>query len=241
MFAAGNVSRRMPIGPNRVAPRYRARWSGVILLILAGCGPGREPEVKPPHADPAARFGALENRLLAARTVRFNFHVTAEGVVEADLRGGLDLASRGGIRLTASGHFAGRPADLQLVSDDGRYEFGDATGRKVAPTPAHLREALIVGVTRMGILHNLARLADAAPPDHADGGVRDWVVLGAFAGDSLAPGSVSFDLSVSGEPAGSASLEIDPRGRPVARRQTVRFPSGEMRVVERYSAVTIEP
>jgi hypothetical protein len=52
---------------------------------------------------------------------------------------------------------------------------------------------------------------------------------------------MSFEISVAGVPSGSASLEIDSQGRPVVRRQTVRFSSGEMRVVERYSTVAIEP
>jgi type IV secretory pathway protease TraF len=71
--------------------------------------------------------------------------------------------------------------------------------------------------------------------------VREWVTVDTFALDALDPRAMSFEINVAGAPSGSASLEIDSQGRPVARRQTVRFSSGEMRVVERYSAVAIEP
>jgi len=43
------------------------------------------------------------------------------------------------------------------------------------PVPPEVREALVIGLTRMGILHNLARLVAGVPPDRASGGVRDWV------------------------------------------------------------------
>jgi hypothetical protein len=114
-----------------------------------------------------------------------------------------------------------------------------------------LKEALLLGLTRMGLLHNLARLTANAPPDHADVGVREWVTLSSFASDRTDPVNapipetfrhgISFELTVAEQRAGSAVLEIDAHGRPVIRRQTVEFPAGRMRVVERYSSVTIEP
>jgi hypothetical protein len=54
-------------------------------------------------------------------------------------------------------------------------EGGNAVRRFHADAPAGLTEALVLGFTRMGILHNLARLTRGAAPDHADGGVREWV------------------------------------------------------------------
>jgi len=48
-------------------------------------------------------------------------------------------------------------------------------------------------------------------------------------------------MTVAGEPVGSASLEIGFDGIPLVRRQTVRFPTGEMRVLEEYFGVSILP
>jgi len=218
---------------------------GACLLILA-CGPSPAPEGIPPNTEPDAVFGALEERFLEALAVRVGFHVTADGVVEADLQGELRVFPDGTIRLTALGEFAGESVDLQLLAQGGEYEYGNGPDRIAAPTPEYLREALLIGLTRMGILHNLAMLARNAPPDGADGGVGDWVQVNSFAAEEADAGGavsdvVTFSMTVAGEPVGFASLEIGSDGIPLARRQTVRFPTGEMRVLEEYCGVSILP
>ena len=217
-------------------------WSYVFLLFFVGCGSSETPDKGIDNAAaPAVMFRTLEKRLLEARTVRLDFHLSAEGVVEADLRGSLEISPTREITLTASGQFGGQPVELLLRAEGEQFELSNGSEKNIFPRPSHLEEALLIGLTRMGILHNLARLVGAAPPDHGDGEVSDWVVVSSFAKDAIDSASISFDLAVAGESAGSASLEIDSHGKPVVRRQTVHFPSGEMRVVEQYSAVTISP
>ena len=189
---------------------------------------------------PDIAFNALEGRLLDAQVVRFAFRVTAEGAVSADIGGTLELGTGDAILLEGNGVFAGDSVDLLLKSDGGQVEFGNGAGRKTAVPPPELREAVLIGLTRMGILHNLARLMANELPDHADGGVTDWVVADSFAVDPGRDAAVSFDLFVAGRPSGSATLEISPAGLPLERHQTVNFPSGVMRVVETYSDVTVE-
>ena len=213
-------------------------WWTLHLVMLLACSAGAGGN-STADADPSAAFTGLEERLLTARTVRLEYRVTATGAFEADLMGALEIEGEA-IRLTSQGHFAGEPAELRLESDGASYTFGNASGGGTADQPAHLREAIVIGFTRMGILHNLARLTGAAPPDHADGGVRDWVTVNSLRVDTAAPRSVSFDLTVSGEPSGSASLELDENGGPVRRLQTVAFPDGEMQVIESYTSVMIE-
>jgi hypothetical protein len=205
---------------------------GLVLLTMSCNAPRREA--------PEAAFKALEERLLNAQVVQLAFHVTAEGAVTADIHGTLDIETGTAIQLKGSGLFAGDSIDLELRAEDDRFDFGNRPHRTVTSTPRELREALLIGLTRMGILHNLARLTGNAPPDHADGGVRDWVVVDSFAVDPQHDSAMSFALIVAGKPSGSATLEFAPAGHPVERRQTVRFPSGEMRVVERYSNVSIK-
>jgi hypothetical protein len=214
-------------------------WFCGLLVLILGCGPSPRPEQASSRPQPAVEFGALEDRLLDADVVRFDFHVSAQGVVEADLQGALDIGPADRVRLTASGRFGGQPVDLLLQSDNGELEIGSTTNRTTTARPARLKEALLIGLTRMGILHNLARLTNASAPDHADGGVHEWVTVGSFGARASDSDPLSFDLTVAGQPAGSAELELDSRGRPIARRQIVQFPSGEMRVAERYSSVTI--
>ena len=216
-------------------------WFCGFLMLMVGCGPSERQERPSSRTEPAAMFSALEERLLNAGTVRFDFHVSAQGALEADLRGAFAIGPADLAQLTAVGQFGGQPVDLLLRSEDEELEFGNKSNRTLAARPPHLKEALLIGLTRMGILHNLARLTSASAPDHADGGVREWVTVGSFAAEASDPDVLSFDLTVAGQPAGSASLAVDSQGRLLVRRQTVLFPSGEMRVVERYSAVTIDP
>ena len=217
------------------------RFPLAAVFLLAACQPA-PPSAGDAETDPRRSFDALETRLLAARTVRVDFHVTAEGAMEVDLTGSLQLGDNDTVTLDALGSFAGQPVDMALTVGAEGFALGNRPHlQPVESVPEHLQEALLIGLTRMGILHNLARLVSGAPPDHADGGVTDWVVVDQFGVEEGQSGTMNFELTVAGEPSGSASLEIGPDEYPVVRRQTVQFPVGEMRVVERYSAVTIEP
>ena len=86
----------------------------------------------------------------------------------------------------------------------------------------------------MGVLHNIAMLSGGAPPDHANGGVDDWVKTVEHRHPEGSGSGVMFDLVVDGTPSGSATLWIDEQGQPLRREQRVDFPEGTMIVVERY-------
>lgn len=191
-------------------------------------------------------FMELEERLIQADSVDLDFLITAEGAVEVDLRGNLHTAPDGGVGIIATGIFAGDSVDLLLRAERDEYEFGTGSGRSQAPRPEFLMEAVGVGFMRMGLLHNLAMLVANQPPDHANGGVREWVQVDSlsyieFEGEESASRTVAFSIFVGGSPAGTATLELDGQGLPRVRRQTVQFPSGEMRVVERYLSASIFP
>jgi hypothetical protein len=216
------------------------------LFLLVCCGPSGETGADFLASDPEAAWRQLENRLLESRELELDFDVRAQGAVEVELKGALSMDSAGTVKLHASGVFAGEEVDLHLASDGKSYEFGKAPNLSAGPTPGHLKEAILIGLTRMGILHNLAMLSAGAPPDRADGGVKNWVTVDGFS--LLLPGApgkdgngLGFSMTVDGAPVGTASLELDGYGLPVARQQTVFFPEGEMRVVERYGSVKIHP
>jgi hypothetical protein len=89
-------------------------------------------------------------------------------------------------------------------------------------------------------------LTAGAPPDRADGGVKELVTVDQFAqleAEAVTDGaaSISFALTVAGVPSGTAELDITADGLLAERRQKVQFPEGEMRVVETYSSVLIDP
>lgn len=88
----------------------------------------------------------------------------------------------------------------------------------------------------MGILHNIANLSAGGMPDHATGGVDEWVLVSNV---EVAAAAYNFDIIVADIPSGSATLTTDEIGNPTMRKQTVVFPGGEMRVVETYSNVSL--
>lgn len=188
---------------------------------------------------PADRFADVERRLLQADRVAADFHITSEGAFEADLRGRLEISPEA-LSLTARGHFGGQSAELFVARNGEEFRWGNASGAQTDVVPEHLQEAILIGMTRMGLLHNLAMLTAGAPPDHADGGVAEWVMVEGLRAVEGDPTAVGFDIVVSGQPSGSATLSLDAAGRPVVRRQTVRFPEGEMLVIERYQDVRID-
>jgi len=216
------------------------------LSIAVGCEPNGEAGEEVVQPDPASVLFALEERLTEAERVEVEFHITAEGAVEVDLRGGLVVSVEDEVHLTAEGIFAGQPVELFLVRDGLEYEFGNASDRTSASPPEYLKEALLIGLTRMGILHNLAMLSSGAPPDRSNGGVREWVTLDGFSsrglvGEAGGPTGIAFRLTVAGIPSGTAEVDLTADGLLAERRQTVEFPEGEMRVVERYGSFVVDP
>lgn len=196
-------------------------------------------------ADPIQTFEALEARLLEGSR-RAEFTLTAKGAVEVSIRGELVLDADA-IQLRANGTFAGAPTEIQLRTEGDRLKGHSPGGTIDIPRPPHLREAIVVGLTRMGLLHNIAVLHGGRPPDHAEHGVRDWVQVDDLRRDDpvdagfdpapeLPPDPLSMDITVSGHPAGQATLWLDPdTGLPLQRHQVVQFPEGTMQVRETYT------
>ncbi len=233
--------------PRWTAPHRPALWAVAAgMLVATGCADDvPEQTSRLAEASPEEAFAALEQLLGAGTTpVRIAFDVTAEGAVAADLSGTLLLGDDGRARVEAAGSFAGEQIDVTLISNgDLMFWTGGEDG---VDTPPRLREALGIGFTRMGILHNLARLVGGAPPDHADGGVREWVTVAETDDRAMMEGtpdgataaSAFREITVAGQPSGAFALEFE-EGLPTVRRQRVEFPQGIMRVTERYRVVDL--
>jgi hypothetical protein len=191
-----------------------------------------------------ARLEALEARLLN-EDYETRFVIRSEGAIESELHGHLRFAGDE-IEVEARGEFAGESVSLRLHADAETLRISNRDRAVEATRPPHLREAIALGFTRMGLLHNLAMLTGAQPPDRADGGMQEWVRLGDFGRapvherpqTSSATGTISassFEIVVAGQPAGHATLWSDhPLAIPLERTQVVQFPEGEMRVHELY-------
>lgn len=194
------------------------------------------------HAGP---FAAVERRL-AEGPWELPFHITASGAVDVDVRGRVGVGPGGAAHLEVEGDFAGRPLDHALRSDGREVVVTTPDGEERMPAPPHLADALSVGLVRMGVLHNIARLAGGRLPDHAEGGVRGWVRLYPVGGEDSAGdsggdgggdgGAMRVAIRVSNVPSGTAELVLGADGMPSLRVQEVAFPTGTMRVQERYGA-----
>ncbi len=190
----------------------------VAVLALAGCA--HAPRAAAPTADQAlARF---EARLFAARKVTLHVRSFAHGAVNASGEADLTVDET-------------RVAIAGKATRDGR-EAAVAYG--AATTPA-LREAVLVGMARMGALHNVLRASAGEPPDHAEGGARAWITL-QDARFTFSDHTIAVRLAVDGKPVAEATLFLGDDGAPLRRLQTVHFPNGDMRVDERYR-FTITP
>ncbi|HWB77378.1 MAG TPA: hypothetical protein VG755_20565 [Nannocystaceae bacterium] len=230
----------------------------VVLLVslTIGCAPRGASTVAPapaatpvastivpePRIDAAAQLAELEQRLLAAERVQLTFDVTAHGVVEAQLRGIL-IVERGKVaRIDVSGTFAGVSGDASMSADARVVKGTSGTKRFEVARPPELDAALLIGLVRMGVLHNVALLWGGRPPDHGEGGVAEWVTTNDHARAELDGGDdgIGFGITVEGQPVGDAKLVLDASGWPARREQTVRLPAGEMVVTERYEAVEVK-
>jgi hypothetical protein len=210
---------------------------GLGFLILCAAGPA----LSACGGDPGREFAQLEQELLRRPELQVSFHITSQGAFAAELEGVLTLGAGSGTSLVAEGTFGDEPVTLSLSASEGQMSGGSQERTFQEPLPNGMREALVIGLTRMGLLHNLARLVAGSPPDRADGSVREWVQVRNVAwepGRGDIPGSrgLRFDIWVGGRAAGEGTLwlDVDGEGPPVLREQIVRFPGGEMRVTERY-------
>jgi hypothetical protein len=206
----------------------------VTVLALAALGLGAcGGKAKPPDpgggggalvqaggAETAATLAGVEERLLGENAITIQFQIESRGRFAAKVQGDLAMTDDNRVRWRASGTFDGKP-----ISFDRTFDAG---------TAPHRTQAVVLGWTRMGLLHNIARfvMADGSDVDHAEGGMGEWIQTPVTASDAE---SFTLDLVVEGQPMGTARLEIDSLGLPRARTQTVDFAEGTMTVEERYS------
>lgn len=218
----------------------RRAWLAAGLLLPAmALGAGE---------DPAEKMAELENRLLSAQRVTIEARLESRGVVESSLTGRTELRDRNRASAAYTGTFAGKAVDAELQSDGRSLALRQGGERRSEAGAPENNRALLIGLTRMGMLHNLARLGSLRAPDHAGGGVEQWLKIDDFRPTTYAQSgeleglmSFGFELIVAGVPSASVRLWLDPdTGLPRRREQVVRFDAGEMTVIERYTRFEVE-
>ncbi|MCA8942174.1 MAG: hypothetical protein KDB80_06395 [Planctomycetes bacterium] len=180
---------------------------------------------------PVEQFAELEQRLLEAQAMTAEFEIESSGAFTANFTGSLQLDGER-VVLRYEGLFGGATQRGELQSNSSAYTFSNGERHTSQAAPA-VREAIVLGLSRMGLLHNLAMLVGSGKPDHVDGTIREWVHTEGHR--PLPNGEIAFDVIVDGKPAASATLRLDGAGLPLERRQSVQFgPGRTMDVVERY-------
>lgn len=220
-----------------VAPRMIAGAALCALAFVASCASAPKERPRAPPPDPGELlFLDLESRLARARTVHVKGRLTATGAVTADLSAELWLKEGNRARLDVDGVFEGKRQRASFTCDGERMQVGSSP---VVVAEPELRDALVYGLTRMGLLHNAALLVAGEAPDHGAGGAHAWVK--AERARSLVPATrIAFDIVVATKPAGDAILQLDDQGRAHERVQDVRFDVGAMHVVERYAVFEVD-
>ncbi|MGI9264836.1 MAG: hypothetical protein ACR2QU_07895 [Gammaproteobacteria bacterium] len=225
--------------------RYRltiqVSMTAVLVFIISSVSMADD------HWDTLAELHAVESRLLEAGVVCIAFEIVSEGAVESDLKGTARMTRPTSARIEAQGEFAGASVDILFRTHIDRMYGQNGSKRFEEETPAALTEGLIIGMTRMGLLHNLAMLSSGSPPDKTDGTVKKWVKPGNIRkgpakqiGESRAE-ALEFTVVVDGQPSGEATLWLDSEtGLPVKRKQVVHFSQGDMSVTESYASVSFD-
>lgn len=233
------VSRPLLLGGLLLVPACDRGASEVEAPGELGSPPsGATPSADPgtasgPSVDPAARFAAAEAELDAPVARAGTCQLTATGTVQAELTAALQLGEGESVQLSVAGDFAGRAVAAALDANAETIELSVDGAQSTVDSPGQVRDAITVGLMRMGLLHNAAMLIGGQGPDHADGTVRDWVKTKDHRyievdGERV----VQFDLVVAGGVPSTADLSFDTAGLPHVRHQTVDFAEGTMHVTE---------
>lgn len=166
---------------------------------------------RPAYVPGETELAALETRLLSRQRALVRFSSESSGAANVVARGPLQWNEER-ILLAPSGEIEG-------VLRSGRFEQQN-------PSP-QVRETILLGMVRMGLMHNIYRLYNEQPPDLPDvraGNVR-W---------DAGSRRFTFDMLVNGQDVGDADLWLGENMLPARRETVVRMQGSELRVVEAY-------
>lgn len=226
------------------------RASGVLvpLVLSVAAAACSSAGAQPLPDDPARALAAVESTLLAAQSVRCFTEIVAEGALAADLRCEHQLAPDGRARVRVKGAIGGRAVDVVFASDGQRMGLSGAGAGQAGEVEAaeDLFAGMVLGLARMGWMHNVSRFAGGGLPEGVDGGVRGWVeARNVRFGDEFALNGVParplmFDVEVDGAIRAQAVLWVAlGNGLPLMRLQRVQLSDGEMRVSEFYEKLEL--
>lgn len=186
----------------------------ILALLAASCATGTAPK------DATTSFADLESRLLAMPKIDVSYEAESAGPFPSDVKGVLATDAKD-VYLNVNGTVE-RAMIMAIYSTESDKN-----------PPPDTRRSVILGWTRMGLLHNIYRRTHDQYFEHAEGGIEDWVKVSNVKWDDSQK-VYTFDIAVEGTGVATAQLWVDASGLPLRRTQTVNFPSGVLKVEERY-------
>ncbi|HWW62135.1 MAG TPA: hypothetical protein VN181_12265 [Thermoanaerobaculia bacterium] len=197
-----------------------------LLFLIAACATTPVPQapveaapVPPPRVSSSAvpgaeQFAALEAQLLEADPFILRFHIESKGAITALAKGDV-IRIHDSFSLHAYGKAGGEDKEGDL---------------KLEHAPEATRRTVILGMTRMGLLHNIYRLYSK---QDVDADIDRRVEAGNVMWDPVAR-KFTFDIMVQGAKTAEVELWVNEANRPVQRHVVVHFPQGDMNVRESY-------
>ncbi len=205
------------------------------------------------YKTPEKVLTAMETNLLKLKNRRLKFRTEATGAISAAFEGEAVFKKGSVMEFRTAGKFAGKDYKLFLDCDGAKLRGGFADKPFEIDCPGGLRSGIVIGMSRMGLMHNISRLVSNKPPERIDGTVFKWLEVSDLkfakdhAPDTPQAGAalkhkdkklmvVFFTLGVEGaKNAGDVELWIDTKTNlPAYRSITVHFPQGDMFVTEKY-------
>jgi hypothetical protein len=165
-------------------------------------------------------FEKMEEALLS-RPVQGKTISHAEGSVNADVETTLTVGPD--TKIVYKGNVMGKDVDST-------WEH---------PTTPDLRDAVLLGMTRMGLLHNIVLLSRDRPPANIEGHIRESLTAHDF---SKAPGGgIAYKLRVGNREMGDAVVKINSKSHyPMSRQFTAHLDNGDMHVSETYQLTRLK-
>ena len=184
-------------------------------------------------------FHRLEQRLLTPVGVDLQAGMELEGILTGQLEVSFYLSNLDVLEIYIQGVFNEQQESLTLIGDSRSLQVQHKESVYSLPPASELRRGLVLGLLRMGLMHNLACLLMQHRLDGVDGSVEDW--LNCYDFSLAASSSLEFGVSVRGSDCARARLWLDEHGLPLRREQQVVFPEGRMFVRENYSRLQLLP
>jgi hypothetical protein len=129
------------------------------------------------YKTPEKVLAAMETNLLKIKNRKLKFRTEATGALTGAFEGEIVFKKDNIIDYRTAGKFGGKEYKLFLTCDNALLRGGTEGKPFEMDAPPGLRSGIVIGLSRMGLMHNISRLISNKPPDHIDGTVFKWLVV----------------------------------------------------------------